>query len=73
MAQKSNTIFVHILDYKETLLVIPSSIGKVKKAFWFNDSKNSVRITSKKEGYIINLANSDPDNIDRIIVLEMND
>ena len=70
MTQKDNKVFLHILDYHETLLVIPQSVGKIKKAYWFGDKKNTVKIISKTDGYILNLGDSDSEIIDRIIVLE---
>jgi len=71
MTQKDNKIFLHILDYHETMLVLPTTIGEISNAYWFGDAKTRVKITTTKDGVIVNLKGSNTDAIDRVIVLNM--
>jgi len=70
ITKRDNKLFVHILDYKNKLFVLPSTIGKINKAYWFVN-KNSIEIEQKKSGIIFDLGDSDTELIDRVIVIEL--
>jgi len=71
MTQKNNKIFVHILDWKDDLLILPTKTGKINKAYWFNQETKKVPILKNKNGYILNLKGGNKKDIDRIVVLEI--
>lgn len=66
--QKGNKVFVHILDAKDDVILLPGLIKKVRKAYDFSDN-SKVIITKTKKGIIISVPEGE-DVIDKVVVLE---
>lgn len=67
--QKGNTLYVHILNYKDKSLFLPTNGRKVKSARVFIDKK-PVKFTQDADGILLKL-DKVPDDLDYVIEVEM--
>ncbi len=67
--QKGNTLYVHILNYKDKSLFLPTNGRKVKSARVFIDKK-PVKFTQDADGILLKL-DKVPDDLDYVIELEV--
>lgn len=68
--QKGNRVFVHILDWQDESLLIPSWGKKVRSAKLFADG-SAVKFTQNDYGIVVNVPKSKMDDVDTIIELEV--
>ena len=67
--QKSNKLYVHILNLQDKGLFLPITDQKIKKAVMFTD-KTPVKFTQDKQGVVLKLAEV-PTDIDYVIELDL--
>lgn len=67
--QKENKIFVHILDWQEKILVLPTLQQKIKKAYLFKDN-GPVTFKQDDSGAFLTLPEMN-DEVDLVVVLEI--
>jgi alpha-L-fucosidase len=67
---KENKCYIHILDYEDNVLLIPSLNKKIKSAKVFKESK-PLNIIETKEGTLLKLPTKKMDEYDLIIELEL--
>ena len=65
--QKGNKLFVHILNLKQSSLLLPLTGKKVKSAVVFKDRK-AIKFKKNKEGILLQL-NEIPTDIDYVVEL----
>ena len=68
--RKDNTVYVHILDWKDSELVIPGLPARVKTAKLLKDSR-SVTVNETPKGLLLSLPEGSLDPIDTIVVIEL--
>ena len=68
--QKGNTVFVHILNWHDESLTIPSWGKKIKAANLFSD-KSTIKFTENEFGITLKIPKSKMDDTDTIIELEL--
>ncbi|SKC79132.1 alpha-L-fucosidase [Ohtaekwangia koreensis] len=69
--QKGNKVYIHILDWQDESLIIPSWGKKIKSAKLFKD-KSAVKFTENAEfGIILKIPKAKLDEIDTIVELEL--
>lgn len=68
--QKGNRVFVHILDWQDESLLIPSWGKKVRSAKLFADG-SAVKFTQNDYGIVVSVPKSKMDDVDTIIELEV--
>ena len=68
--QKGNRVFVHILDWQDESLLIPSWGQKVRSAKLFTDG-SAVRFTQNDYGIVVSIPKAKLDDVDTIIELEV--
>lgn len=67
--QKENRLYVHILNYKDKSLYLPTNGKKVKSARVFLDKK-PVKFTQDADGVLLKL-DKVPDELDYVVELEL--
>jgi alpha-L-fucosidase len=68
--QKQNRVYVHVLDWSDDLLAIPSLPKRVRSATRLRDG-SAVTVSTEEQGLVMRLPHRDADNSDEIIVLEL--
>ena len=68
--QKGNRIFLHVLDWQDQLLSLPTLPTNVTSAFLL-ESGESVDVASSARGITISLSERTPDLVDMVVVLEV--
>lgn len=68
--QKGNKVYIHILDWQDESLVIPSWGKKIKSAKLFKD-KSAVKFIENDFGITLKVAKGKLDEVDTIIELEL--
>lgn len=68
--QKGNRVFVHILDWQDESLLIPSWGQKVRSAKLFADG-SAVKFTQNDYGIVVTVPKAKMDDVDTIIALEV--
>jgi alpha-L-fucosidase len=68
--QKGNKVYVHILDWTDESLVIPSWGKKIKTARLFND-QSPVKFQENEYGITLKIPSSKKDDVDTVIELEL--
>ena len=69
--QKGNKVYIHILDWQDESLIIPSWGKKIKSAKLFKD-KSAVKVTENAEfGITLKIPQAKLDEIDTIVELEL--
>jgi alpha-L-fucosidase len=67
--QKGNTLYVHILNYKDNSLYLPTNGKKVRSARVFVDKK-PVKFTQDADGVLLKL-DKVPNELDYVVELEL--
>ena len=70
MTQKENKVYVHILDWQDESIVLPSWGKKIKSAKVFAD-KSPVKYLENEFGITLKVPKAKMDGIDTVIELEM--
>jgi alpha-L-fucosidase len=68
--QKGNVVYLHILNWHDESLVLPSWGKKIKSASMFSD-KSPVKFTENEFGITIKIPKEKFDEIDTIVALEL--
>ena len=68
--RKGNTVYVHILDWKDNALLLPKLGSKVKSAAVFGTSEK-VTVVDASYGTVLVLPSSATDPVDKIVQLEL--
>ena len=68
--QKGNKVYIHILDWQDESLVIPSWGKKIKSAKLFKD-KSAVKIVENDFGITLKIPKAKLDEVDTIVELEL--
>ena len=68
--QKGNKVYIHILDWQDESLIIPSWGKKIKSAKMFSD-KSLVKFSENEFGITLKVPKTKMDGIDTVIELEM--
>lgn len=70
MTQKGNKVYIHILDWQDESIVLPSWGKKIKSAKMFAD-QSSVKFLENEFGITLKVPRTNMDAIDTVIELEM--
>lgn len=68
--QKGNKIFVHVLDWQDESIVIPSWGKKIKSAKLFTD-KTAIKFTENEYGITLKIPKEKMNDLDTIVELEL--
>jgi len=68
--QKANKVYVHILDWQDASLALPSLAGKVKSVHFLKDGSRG-EVTETGGGLVLTIPSSARDDLDTIAVLEL--
>jgi len=68
--QRGATVYVHVLDWNQPVLALAGMPRPVRSARLLGDG-NSVEFSSVKGGLVLKLPEPQPDEVDRVIVLEL--
>ena len=68
--QRGATVYVHVLDWNGSVLALPSLPRPVRSARLLRDG-SSVEFSAVKGGVLLQVPASRPDEVDRVIVLEL--
>jgi alpha-L-fucosidase len=68
--QRGSTVYVHVLDWNAPVLALPAMPQPVRSARLLRDG-SSVEFTAVKGGLVLNLQEPKPEEVDRVIVLEL--
>lgn len=68
--QKGNTVYVHILNWQDETLVIPSWGEKIKSARMFID-KAPVKFTENEYGIILKVPGNKMDDVDTVVEIQL--
>ena len=68
--QKGSRVYVHVLDWKDTVLSLPQPPKAVKSAALFGTGK-PVKFTADKDALLLRLDPASLDPVDTIVVLEL--
>lgn len=71
--QKGNTIYIHILNWQDTVLAIPKLNRKIKSARLLKDGSTMEFLEHDKYGLLIRVPMSAQDDVDTILTLELAD
>ena len=66
---KENIVYVHILDWQDKTLSLPTLPKKVKRAVVLKDN-TKIKTNQNKDGLLLHLPDIDPDEFDTVIKLE---
>ena len=69
--QKGDKVYLHILDYKDPSLLIPSFGSKIKSAKVFGDNDKKLALIYTKEGTVLKLPAVRSNDYDLIIELDI--
>ena len=69
--RKGNLVYVHVLDWQDSVLALPPMPQQVKQATLLKDGSR-VEFTATNDSVLLKLPRSSADEYDRIIVLELN-
>jgi alpha-L-fucosidase len=68
--QRGSTVYVHVLDWNQPLLALAGLPRPVRTAKLLRDS-SSVEFSVVKGGLVLKIAQPQPEEVDRVIVLEL--
>jgi alpha-L-fucosidase len=68
--QRGSTVYVHVLDWNAPVLALPAMPQPVRSARLLRDG-SSVEFTAVKGGLVLKLPEPQPEEVDRVIVLEL--
>jgi alpha-L-fucosidase len=68
--QRGSTVYVHVLDWNQPVLALAGMQRPVRSARLLRDG-SSVEFSAVKGGLVLKLAEPQPDEVDRVIVLEL--
>jgi alpha-L-fucosidase len=68
--QRNSTIYVHILDWNQPVLALAGTPRPVRSARWLRDG-GSIESSLVKGGLVLRLPETRPEEVDRVIVLEL--
>ncbi|MBA3442955.1 MAG: alpha-L-fucosidase [Pyrinomonadaceae bacterium] len=70
--RKDNKVYVHVLDWQDSVLALPPMTQQVKQATLFKDGSR-VEFTATNDSVLLKLPQPSADEYDRIIVLTVSD
>jgi alpha-L-fucosidase len=68
--QRGSTIYVHVLDWNQPVLALAGMPRPVRSARLLRDG-SSVEFSAVKGGLVLRLPEAQPDEVDRVVVLEL--
>ncbi len=68
--QRGSTVYVHVLDWNQPMLALAGMPRPVRSARFLPDG-SSVEFSVVKGGLVLKLPEPQPDEMDRVIVLEL--
>ena len=68
--QRGSTVYVHVLDWNQPILALAGMPRPVRSARLLRDG-SSVEFNAVKGGFVLKLPEPQPDEMDRVIVLEL--
>jgi len=68
--QRGSTVYVHVLDWNGAVLALPAMPRPVRTARLLRDG-SSVEFSAVNEGLVLKLQEPKPEEVDRVIVLEL--
>jgi alpha-L-fucosidase len=68
--QRGSTVYVHVLDWNAPVLALPAMPRPVRSARLLRDG-SGVEFTAVKGGLVLKLPEPQPEEVDRVIVLEL--
>jgi len=68
--QRGATVYVHVLDWNQPVLALAGMPRPVRSARMLRDG-SSVEFSAVKSGLVLKLSEPKPEEIDRVIVLEL--
>ena len=68
--QRGSMVYVHVLDWNGPVLALPAMPRPVRSARLLRDG-SSIEYSGVKEGLVLKLLEPQPEEVDRVIVLEL--
>jgi alpha-L-fucosidase len=68
--QRGSKVYVHVLDWNQPVLALEELPGPIRSARMLRDGSN-VEFSTVKGGLVLKMPEAQPDEVDRVIVLEL--
>ena len=68
--RRGSTVYVHVMDWNQPVLALGGIAGAVRSAKLLRDGSN-VEFSTVKGGLVLKLPDAQPEEVDRVVVLEL--